>query len=389
MTRKSKQGWSKEDLARLSLTGTPIGVASLPGRADKRIVPVPVPTIEFLNPDTGREYKSSDGTMQAKPDWSWRNLFGSPPPGNFKTQGTTIRQASAMSDYSTYQAKSTFTNYMDIRIADRREGPTVTKPEPLVFRFLINPYAINVSRNTIDAQSMARAGWQVGFWGDDTVEIRLEGVTAGQYFTLGLTNNFNEHTASYRNFMEFVSLFENNGYWFEGEDIDNSTLANDALRRRIRFHSDVELRVGNFCWSGCFTDLEFTEDADKPYQISFSATFMAWKERFVDASPWRDSIHNDVYRGHAYEATRSLILAAAKEREDKAKAEAAARKAEADAGANLAAAGITQADILALGKGPLSNQAAQAAMLQATTIPTTPNFGSASLANMYAPPAKK
>lgn len=297
---------AKDSLTGISFEGAPSGVPSLPGRAEKRIIPVPVQTIDFLNPSLARKTK----------DWSWRELFGSQPQAGFKENEVNVRASSSVADYEQALARSTFTDYIVIRLKDRAKGTGV----PLVFRFLVNPHTINVSRNSIDAQSMTRAGWQLGIWGDDAIDIRLEGVTAGQYFTLGLTNNFSEHTASYRNFMEFVSLFENNGYWFEGEDIDNSTLANDAVRRRIRFHSDVELKVGNFVWSGCFTDLEFTEDADKPFQISFSASFMAWKERFMEASPWRDSLHNNVYRGHAYEYSRNLKQAAQEKKEAEKKA---------------------------------------------------------------------
>lgn len=339
----------KKDYSGIAWDGVGLGAGQLPIRPEKRIIPTPVPTIEFLNPRVTKEQTA----------FSWRNLF-SPPATDpvtkgYKAEGTSIRDSSSTGDYFLSRAADTFTDYITIRVNGRKQGEDKL---PMTFRFLINPHTVNVSRNQIDSQSMTRAGWQLGFWGDDTVEIRLEGVTPGQYFTLGLTNYWGEHSLSYNNFLAFQTLFENNGYWFEGEDIDNSTLASDLIRRRIRFHSDVELRVGNFIWKGCFTDLEVTEDAEKPYQLSFSATFMAWKERFTESSPWRNSIRNDVYRGHAFEAVEAMLARqAAKKAADEA-AKAAEAKAKNDA-------------ILNLGQGPLSQEAADK-ILNPPAVATTP-----------------
>lgn len=358
----AKKKGSREDLTGIAFEGNPLGVSSLPGRADKRIVPVPVPTIDFLNPKVERD----------SGPWSWRNLF-STPKASYKATDTSVRDSSKVTDYFESFNKDTFTDYIVIRVKGRRYAAGSQGDKPLVFKFLINPNTISISRNMIDAQSMTRAGWQVGVWGDDAIDIRLEGVTAGQYFTLGLTNNWAEHSYSYRNFMEFVSLYENNGYWFEGEDIDNSTLANDATRRRIRYHSDIEMRVGNFVWSGCFTDLEFTEDADKPFQLSFSASFMAWKERFLEASPWNDSIHNNTYRGHSFEA-QANALKKAKDKKDAE--EAAAKKAAADAK-------IAQDNLESQRRGdPVWNQATIDAARNPSPAPAATSIGSASLAQI-------
>lgn len=257
--------------------GDAVGIGRLPSRSAMHILPVRVPTIDFVTPNV----------KKAQTAWSWRNLF-SPPATDPVTQGfsassSSIRDSSTVADYliTRAAAASSFTDYITVRINGRNTGQTTT---PVVYRFLINPHTISVNRNQVDAQSMTRAGWQVGCWGDDIIEIHLEGVTAGQYFTLGLTNNWSEYSYSYANFAQLLTLFENNGYWFEGEGMDTSALAGDVFRTRIRYHSDVELRVGNFIWRGCFTDMEVTEDAEKPYQLSFSLNFMAWKERFTTSS---------------------------------------------------------------------------------------------------------
>jgi len=192
--------------------------------------------------------------------------------------------------------------YIQVRIPHR--GFTNGQPDPNstgVFTFLVNPTTMNVTRAAVDAQSMTREGWQFGVWGEDMVQISLTGQTAGQYFAAGLTDAFQPFSESYRNLTQLVMVYENNGYWFEGEELGEGPLAApDFTRRRIKMHQDVDLVVGNFFWSGMFDTLTVSQDAEKPFLADFTITFIAWKERFRPSSPWLDSIHNDLERGHAY-----------------------------------------------------------------------------------------
>jgi hypothetical protein len=98
-------------------------------------------------------------------------------------------------------------------------------------------------------------------------------------------------------------VYENNGYWFEGEELGEGPLAADFTRRRIKMHQDVELVCGNFIWSGMFDALTVSQSADNPFLSDFSISFIAWKERFRTTSPYLDSVHNNVQRGHTYTAT--------------------------------------------------------------------------------------
>jgi hypothetical protein len=166
---------------------------------------------------------------------------------------------------------------------------------------------------------MTRAGWQFGIWGEDTVDINVQGISAGQYFVDGLTDRWDQFSLSYRNLMELVNLFENNGYFFEGEETNLQWKAPEYSRKRIKSHSDVEMRVGNFIWSGMFTSMTLTDSADTPYFVKFNFSFLAWKERFLPSSPWISAIENNVYRGHSREvleaAEAARQAAAQKERE--------------------------------------------------------------------------
>lgn len=195
-------------------------------------------------------------------------------------------------------AKRTLTDFITIRIPSR----------DFTYRFLINPKSVQVNHQTLDSQAMTRAGWQLGVWGEDTIDLQIQGTTAGQYFSTiaqsdaaeveGLTDRYGEYSLSYRNLLELVNLFENNGYYFEGEAADDKAVSPNYKRKRIKCHGDVEIRVGNFIWTGMFANMNVNDTADSPYFMTFDFNFLAWKERFADDSPWRNSIRNSRSRGH-------------------------------------------------------------------------------------------
>lgn len=170
----------------------------------------------------------------------------------------------------------------------------------LLFRFLVNPNSIQASRQVVDGEAQTRAGIQTGIWGD-LLDISISGATAGTYFAGGLVDGHDEYSLSNRNLRSLLAVYENNGFWFEGEAQGDPVFPDDLSRKLIQLHGDVTLAFGNFLWMGAFTDLSLDETADNPYYSKFSINFMAWKERFRTDSPWRNSIESEQYYGHAYE----------------------------------------------------------------------------------------
>jgi hypothetical protein len=210
-------------------------------------------------------------------------------------------------DYSSFVISAALTPFVDFIsvVIPHRGVNTQGVRDPsyaATYRFLINPTTVSVNRQTVDQQALTRAGWQFGVWGEDVLQISLQGQTAGQYFAYGLTDQFHLFTESYRNLQQLLMVFENNGYWFEGEQSGQGPLVADFARRRIQKHQDVQLIVGNFIWSGMFDSMNFTKDAEKPFLYDFNITFIAWKERFRSGSPYWDNIHNNIQRGHSYDA---------------------------------------------------------------------------------------
>lgn len=265
---------------------------TLPIRGEKRILPVPI-NPSAMSDQFGQQYNASG--MDSPEDSGYAN-----------TGRTELVQ---YDDFYVHAALRPFVDYVTIRILNRGQSASGTPDSSTnaTYRFLINPSEVQVSRSTLDAQAFARSGWQFGIWGEDSVSITLNGKTAGQYWAFGITDRYQQYSQSYRNLEQLQVVFENNGYWFEGEQANEGPLAASFARRRIKMHQDVELTVGNFVWYGMFEQLQISQNADAPFLADFNLTFIAWKERFRDTSPYNNQIKNDVQRGNAYSAYQTAI----------------------------------------------------------------------------------
>jgi hypothetical protein len=265
---------------------TPSGsIKTLPVRGEKRILPVPI------NPDamSNQFEQDYDASGQDSPEDE----------GYANTGRTKLVQ---YDDFYVHAAKAGLTDFVTIRILNRGQSAS-GNPDPTTnatYRFLINPATVQIGRSTLDAQAFARSGWQFGVWGEDVVQITLNGKTAGQYWAFGLTDRYQPYTQSFRNLEQLQVVFENNGYWFEGEQVAEGPLANDFARRRIKMQQDVELTVGNFIWYGMFESLEITQSAENPFIVDFTLSFIAWKERFRPSSPYKNQILSSIQRGNSY-----------------------------------------------------------------------------------------
>lgn len=265
----------------------------LPIRGEKRIIAAPVSPFD-ANAEFEQQYRAS----------------GQVPPDELGYYPTGRTQLVEETDFAIHAALSPYVDYVIVRLFNRGIGGN-GQPDgsPAVYRFLINPSQIVVNRQMLDAQAFSRSGWQIGVWGEDSLSINIVGKTAGQYFSFGTTDRYQPFTESYRNLEQLQVVFENNGYWFEGEQAAEGPLGADFSRRIIKMHADVELIVGNFMWYGMFETLTVTQNADTPFLMDFQISFVAWKERFRKQSPYTDTFHNDVKRGHDYGAWRPSSIA--------------------------------------------------------------------------------
>lgn len=281
-----------------SIPGDPNTMALPPMRGSKRILPIPVDISSLA-------FEGRAGGGRSGPD-----LLGRLTSGYTEFLSDTVTQDYRSAEMTRPIASDDFnlsravdptnlaqglTDFIYVKLKGR--GPD---GGDLVFRFLINPNSVQASRQVIDGEAQTRAGIQTGIWGD-LLDISVSGATAGSYFAGSLVDAHEEYSLSNRNLRELVSVYENNGFWFEGEAQGDPSYPNDMTRKLIQLHGDVILAFGNFLWMGAFTEMSIDETADNPYYNKFSFSFMAWKERFRSESPWRNSIENDQYFGHAYE----------------------------------------------------------------------------------------
>ena len=262
----------------------------LPIRGEKRIINAPVSPTDISG--------------------AFEDVLGDNAPTGFFDTGRS--QLVDDRDFNVTAALAPYTDYVFIRLYNRGLGGNgKSDGMPAVYRFLINPSQVVVNRTTLDSQAFARSGWQIGVWGEDSLSISLTGKTAGQYFAFGTTDRYEAFTESYRNLEQLQVVFENNGYWFEGEESQEGPLGGgpDFARRIIKMHSDVELVVGNFIWYGMFESLTLSQDASTPFLVNFQLQFIAWKERFRKQSPYKDTIHNNVKRGHDFGTWQPAAIA--------------------------------------------------------------------------------
>jgi len=245
----------------------------LPMRAEKRIVP------SFV--DTSTIQDEIDQGSQA---------------GGLSSGDTPVTNDS----FNILASLEPLVDYIEVRIPHR--GGAQNADTAAVFNFLINPKTVKIDRNMVDSQSLTRGGWQFGVWGEDLFVINLSGSTPGQYFVNGITDRFQEYSKSYRNLAQLMMVYENNGYWYEGEQLGEGPLAADFTRRIIKMHQDVEVSCQNFIWYGMFDSLTVSQDAEKPFLANFTLTMFVWKERFRPSSPYPNTILNNVQRGHSYTA---------------------------------------------------------------------------------------
>jgi hypothetical protein len=290
-------------------------------------------TNDISTPSVIRPQGAQDMTLNLLPTRGEKQLIPSPVTvtqasqiirqGFSKGQSTRVSSALSVSSlqeaFELSAALEPLTDFVTI-VMQNRGVDNQGNPAPstnAVFRFLINPASVSISHSTLDSESFARSGWLFGVWGDDFVRISLSGKTPGQYFILGTTDEFAEYTESFRNLEQLTDVFENNGYWFEGESVNygnalssggNVTAPSAFTRRIIKMHQDVLLTVKEFIWNGMFESFEWSQDANNPFLADFTLTFLAWTESFRSDSPYINALPSAAQRGNAYSAFSALPL---------------------------------------------------------------------------------
>lgn len=143
---------------------------------------------------------------------------------------------------------------------------------PLVM--LTNPADFTINSNKVFNESFAKGGWVVEHWGEELDSITVNGRTGGFYVgnflfeeKAGLTRLNARNSAAYQNLMALYLLYKNNGYNYE-KQFDH---------RRINSVGHIRLYYDWAVYFGSFRNFRLVEDAEKPFQFSYSFEFIPRK----------------------------------------------------------------------------------------------------------------
>lgn len=140
---------------------------------------------------------------------------------------------------------------------------------------LVNPQDFTRSyEHQIDTPK-GRRGQIVHMWLEKPLSISGKGTTAAQYAFSpdgggGLTNVHRVHSLSYANLMSLVMTYRNNGHLFtQAVTGDDQNFGIPVISMSVYIYYDGHIYIGSF------DDFSITDDAEKPYSLSYSWKFTA------------------------------------------------------------------------------------------------------------------
>lgn len=168
------------------------------------------------------------------------------------------------------------------------DGETSLLPNDLKMVLHTNPQNMRVSYQKLVDRQQTLAGFVEAHWGDAPTEMTFEATTGGfvrlytglsavtgtgpsndklpagsRGISLGGTRR---DTIAYDKFLDFLSLFKNNGSIFD-------------INGNIALQGQVQVAFDGHYWWGWFASFSASENADKPYQFSLSASFTIDREK--------------------------------------------------------------------------------------------------------------
>jgi hypothetical protein len=139
----------------------------------------------------------------------------------------------------------------------------------ILISLLINPTDLAIDLAHILDSKYTRDGYIVQFGGPDQPSISANGKSAAFYTPYsGLTSSYRKSSAGYLNISALLGIFKNNGW--------NFLTSQDSTGRKTRVISvidTVKVFWDGTTYEGFFKSLSITEDAENPYNFSYSFSF--------------------------------------------------------------------------------------------------------------------
>ena len=184
------------------------------------------------------------------------------------------------------------------------ENVTEKNPEPLTL--LINPNEVSFSSNKKIMPTFTRGGFVVEEWGEEREVLNFSG-TIGAYYVIDPTKGFTglnrynrSRSDSFRNLQGLFLLYRNNGAIHRvkttTKKISDKLIRNNNFikeknikvfpetRTRIKNLGDVFIYYDSTIYKGSFNEFNITEDAGKPYSLSYTFTFTVEKKTVAKSS---------------------------------------------------------------------------------------------------------
>jgi hypothetical protein len=152
--------------------------------------------------------------------------------------------------------------------------PSATNNNPVPdLTLFVNPSSWARSVNKVQQNIWTRNGIKTERWGDDLEQISASGSLGGFYtIQTGLTRLQRWQTPTYRNLMELVQIYKNNGCTYGKTYTERKDFVAPS-RNRILDVGQVAISYGYDVFIGNFESFEITEDENSPFTIKYSFVF--------------------------------------------------------------------------------------------------------------------
>jgi len=154
---------------------------------------------------------------------------------------------------------------------------TSVLPDYMKMVLHVNPATFSVNYTKLIERIQTKGGFVEQHWGEGISTLEFDGATGGfMRLYSGLSNvtggsgaldleGNRRETIAYDKYLDLLALFHNNGSVYD-------------VTGKIVFQGAIKVTFDGGIYVGVFSDFGVTEDATKPYQFTFTASFTVMRE---------------------------------------------------------------------------------------------------------------
>ena len=125
----------------------------------------------------------------------------------------------------------------------------------------VNPGTFDMSFSKIINRGITRGGYFEEHWGDSLDTISASGSSAAFILPeVGLSVKFRRETESYRNFMDLIDVYRDNGMIYDDDGVVQTV-------GKLRLFFDLGIYAGHF------ESFTHNEEAERPYRFEYNFVF--------------------------------------------------------------------------------------------------------------------